>query len=122
MAEVKYESESKEAYNREAAREFHAEFVPSKAKTEGIELSGPCPKCEHQMVHYEPIIVIRGIDQLEATAARAALDALEKAGALPKRMSHYATVLCACGMDHDAPEGKSGCGRYWRLHIEWDRE
>jgi hypothetical protein len=122
MADVKYESETREAYNIEAAREFHDEFVPSKAKTEVIELAGPCPKCEHQTVQYENIIVIRGIDTVEATAARAALDALERAGALPKRMSHDATVICACGMDHDAPEGKSGCGRFWSLHITWDRE
>ncbi|MGW5158568.1 hypothetical protein ACWEPN_24075 [Nonomuraea wenchangensis] len=30
-------------------------------------------------------------------------------------------VICACAFPHEkTPEGRTGCGRSWRLIVEWD--
>ncbi|UOZ05555.1 hypothetical protein [Amycolatopsis sp. WQ 127309] len=86
--------------NEIAATTAEVVLHPDEVRPIDIEVTGPCPACGGATVHIEPVEFVRG------AASDGALDI---------------EVICACAFSHeDAPDGKTGCGRSWRLTVEWD--
>ncbi len=96
---IPYLEETDDELPIKASKAFSVTFDPSRENVQVIVLTGPCPKCEHDMEYRDDIWGI-----LEA----------RKTLPLPREFP----VMCQCGMNHEnAPEGKIGCGRYWRMNV-----
>lgn len=98
---IPYLRNTRDEYAVTASRSFSLpEFVPSQEKAAIVLLSGPCPECKHKTLGTYPIKVY-------------ALEATDK-----RKME--VTVRCECGVHHPGrPDDEKGCGRYWKMIVEW---
>jgi hypothetical protein len=82
----------------QAAASMQASLLPDPDHPLVVRLTGPCPKCTHLMQQDLPFRVL-------------------PRGATPVAIP--LPVTCDCGRRHEgAPEGVTGCGRYWNLEFE----
>jgi hypothetical protein len=110
--DVSYEESSSEDWNSRAAQTARVTLRPSERAPDEIEVSGPCPRCGHETMYIEPLVLVSG----SAPGADADLAEIAKAVVREQRKRDV-TVLCDCGLAH-APDQR-GCGAAWSLHVEW---
>lgn len=100
-------------WNRDAARTAQVALRPDMRRPTAIVVSGPCPRCAHDMVFDEPLFAFYGLDDGAGDALIAAL-----APAAPTVRD--VVVICTCAHHHpgQAPDIR-GCGASWVLHVDW---
>ncbi|MFF0772326.1 hypothetical protein ACFYUK_25815 [Nonomuraea wenchangensis] len=95
-----YEVTTSAQLNELAAATAQVVLHPDEVNPLDIEVAGACPACQGVTVHLEPVEFVRAADP---------------GGELDIE------VICACAFPHEkTPEGRTGCGRSWRLIVEWD--
>ncbi|SNT66242.1 hypothetical protein SAMN05421812_13523 [Asanoa hainanensis] len=99
---ITYEVSTSLQLNEIAATTAQVTLHPDESHPVDITVTGPCPACDGETLHIEPVEFVRG------AVAGGELDM---------------EIICACAFPHEnAPESKPGCGRSWQLTIEWDGE
>ena len=79
---------------------FHAE-----AARGGLIISGPCPRCTHEM----QFAVMRGVYRQGV---------FNITDAPSPQKNQIVTMLCTCGQPHPGrPSGEVGCGAYWNIEV-----
>jgi hypothetical protein len=99
-----------------AALTCEVTLVPAIGRTERILVDG-CPACNHAtLFDYSVKVVTKAwppdVHRLESP------DSMKSSPSHGGR-THRFTVYCQCGVNHPgAPDGTSGCGRYWMLQVK----
>jgi hypothetical protein len=119
--EIPYDEESRPEWNEAVARSATVRVEPDETDPSLILITVDCPRCCHRTAHAEPIVSYRAIDDVngfDLGIASVLRDALRRAGA--EERSRDVSVPCGCRAAHPgAPDGQSGCGAFWSLHVEW---
>jgi hypothetical protein len=79
-----YAAETSAQLNEAAVASCVVHLFPSEDDPLEIEVTGTCPACGEDIVHNEPLVVVRGVDSgLTPETSRAVLAALRAAGMHP---------------------------------------
>lgn len=113
MMEIKYREVTDEAWSRRALETFEVRL-----ELPDVVVTGPCPRCRHNMQHIESVMSVHGITAVTPEQARAMWDALRSTKGAPEVMDVEFTVFCECRIEHpETLEGKKGCGAYWAMRA-----
>lgn len=110
-----YREESEESWNAEAARTASVSLQPNEQKPTVIVVTGPCPRCAHDVYFTEPLITYWGMNLPQDDLIAQAL-----AETIGEPTARILEIVCSCGEPHaGAPENTRGCGASWVLTVEW---
>jgi hypothetical protein len=99
---------------KEVTKPRYAEFAAQEFQVEGhgpgtLVLRGPCPRCGTTMESQVVDVIFR---------SSRAIRFWRQNSALPDQKRHEEPMMCLCEDPHpDRPEGREGCGAYWKLTI-----
>ena len=118
---LEYAVEGRAEWNAAMVRSATVRVEPDETAPEVILVAGPCPRCGHAFAHAEPLVSYRAMDRddpLRPGIGALLRDAARRAAAANR--SHDVFGSCGCRVPHPgAPEGATGCGASWSLHVEW---
>jgi hypothetical protein len=118
---LEYAVESRAEWNADMAASATVRVEPDEAAPEFILVAATCPRCRHSFAHVESLVSYRAInrdDPLRPGIAALLRGAARRAAGA--NGSHDVFASCCCGVPHPgSPEGVTGCGASWSLHVEW---
>jgi hypothetical protein len=118
---LEYAVEGRAEWNAAMAASATVRVEPDETAPQLILVAGSCPRCDHAFVHAEPLVSYRAMnrdDPLRPGIGALLRDAARRAAAANR--SHDVFASCSCRVPHPgSPEGVSGCGASWSLHVEW---
>lgn len=123
MAEevLEYAVEDRPEWNAAMAGSATVRVEPDERAPEVILVAANCPRCRHDFAHVEPLVSYRamsGEDSLRPGIGALLRDAARRAATADR--SHDVFGSCTCPVPHPgSPEGATGCGASWSLHVEW---
>src|SRR3712207_3076364 len=104
--ETAYARFTDSGWNTIAAATWKGEITP--ADPNSLNASGPCPRCRHDA---------SGTPELEVALATSGPDLAAEVDELGQEEF---TFVCDCRGDHAGrPDGRDGCGAYWRMVAQW---
>jgi hypothetical protein len=110
--ELDYDELTDPGWDLKAAETCGIVLEPDEVRPDAITVTGPCPRCSHEVRYTSPLVLIGG--GLPG-ADRALREELLKAAR--DQRAHDLSVICSCSEEHRS--GKKGCGAMWSLHVTW---
>ncbi|GGW86857.1 hypothetical protein GCM10010350_84020 [Streptomyces galilaeus] len=118
---VEYAMEGRAEWNAAMAASATVRVEPDETDPELILVAANCPRCRHDFAHVETLVSYRAIsgdDSLRPGIGALLRDAARRAAMTDR--SHDIFGSCNCLVPHPgSPEGVTGCGASWSLHVEW---
>lgn len=112
--EINYEQIHEGGYEAKVAATHSVQFVPNVRSPIYIISSGPCPRCSHGTSYTYPVMIFRGLEELDEATAEELWDVLRKANKHPRTWTFAA--ICQCAVKHPAAgDDAAGCGAYWNV-------